>query len=109
MADRFAMDAGEYARATADYSRETAPPWDDLTGATVTLTAKESYSQTTPSFTATGTLDAAGADGKVKSCGAVIPLTAPAGLYEATLTVTKTGVDGWPQHHPFTLRIRPHA
>jgi hypothetical protein len=102
------MDAGEYARIVADYSEETAPPWDDLTGASVTLVGKTVLTGSAV-FTATGTLDAANADGKVKTCGAVIPLTAPSGYYHVTLTISKTGVDGWPQHHPFTLYIAPHA
>jgi hypothetical protein len=104
----FTMDAGEYARIVADYSEETSPPWDDLTGASVTLVGKTSLSGSAV-FTATGTLDAANADGKVKSCGAAVPLTAPAGDYHVTLTITKTGVDGWPQHHGGHLLIKAHA
>lgn len=98
----FTMDEGEYLRIQADYTGSEAP-WDDLSGATVTMTAAVDL-DSTPTFTTAGTLDAAGSDGKIHSFGAVVPEATPVGYYVGTLTVTKAG-DGYPQHEPFYLVV----
>jgi hypothetical protein len=99
---KLTMDEGEYATATIDLSGLPAP-WDDLTGATITLSAENTKTGAAMALVA-GALDAAGADGKIHGGYAVIPTAWVAGAYFCTLEVTKVGT-GWPQKQSFDLDI----
>jgi hypothetical protein len=107
----FTMDEGEYLRVQVSYEGSDAP-WDDLTGCTVSMTAAVDY-DAAPIFTVAGTLDAAGPDGLIHSCGAVVPRETPVGYYVGTLTITKVEdeqvADGYPQPEPFFLVVKAVA
>jgi phage protein U len=98
---KLTMDEGEYATATIDLSGLPAP-WDDLTGATITLSAEDKATGTAMALVP-GVLDAAGADGKIHGGYAVIPAWTR-GTYFCTLEVVKAGT-GWPQKQSFDLDI----
>jgi hypothetical protein len=103
---KLTMDEGEYAQATIDLTGLEAP-WDDITGATLTLYAHDKTTKT-PMTPVTGVLDAPAADGKRHSGYALVPDTWPSSAYFCTLELEKAG-DGYPQKQSFDLVIEPVA
>lgn len=102
------MDEGEYAPWAVDLSEITVPPWDDISGGGVTLTAERTSPSPAPMTPVAGTLDAADAAGKVHGGGGLVPASWTAGSYTCTVEVTKPGVD-LPLKDTFTLEIRKVA
>jgi hypothetical protein len=74
----------------------------------VTLTGKSSLTQSSASFTATGSVATS------TTAQVVVPSTVAAGKYHCQIKITKQTVPGtddtgWPQYHPFVLNVRDHA
>jgi hypothetical protein len=108
MATRLNIDEGEAAPIAVDMTGLSAP-YDDLTGATITLSAERTTQPIATMPLIAGVLDAAGADGKIHGGFAMVPLTWITGSYFVTIEVDKIGAPDhdryWPQKQSVTLDV----
>lgn len=85
---KLTMDQGDTRRIVGDFTGSAAP-FDDLSGATVKLYARNGSTGTVTEVG--GQVDDPGADGKAHTCRSAPLHALPVGWYRATLEVAKLG------------------